>query len=173
MRKIWMGAMILAALAISAGGAVAATPTRLTITAPPTAGMGEDITVEARLSAADGQLLAGATLDLFQVGAVGERVLARVTTDEKGEASFVHNEFTVAHLALRVRFAGDAQHGPAMAQAHLEIFGIEVLPAVVMAHTPSPLVKGVLFSLLGAVWLTYAFAGLCVLRIVRTVTAGR
>ncbi len=107
------------------------------------------------------------TITLFQVGAVGQRPMGRATTDEKGAASFLHHEYTLAHLSLRVAFPGDARLGPSQAEADVEITGIEVPPAVVMSHTPSPFVKVVLFSVLGTVWITYAFAGSCILRIVR------
>ncbi len=167
MKMVWAVSLLLVALAAHVGLAASVAPTSLTITAPPSVGMGEDITVEARLSTAIGEPLARVPLSLSQVGAVGEREMAQATTDEKGVASFLHTEFTIAHLLLRVRFAGDAKHGPSAATTRVEISGIDVPPAVVMVDTPSPLVKAVLFSILGAVWLTYTFAGSCIIRIVR------
>lgn len=167
MKTMQVATLVLVVVAAYAGLVSAAAPTNLAVTAPPTVGVGEDFTVEAMLRTADGRPLAGAPLTLFQVGAVGERSMAQATTDEKGMAYYNHSEFTVAHLSLRVRFAGNAEHAPAAAQTDVEISGIDVPPAVAMAHTPGPLVKTVLFSILGAVWLTYVFAGSCIVRIVR------
>jgi hypothetical protein len=151
----------------AAAPATAKIPTRLMLTVPASVGMGEEIAIEARFTTADGRPVPGAVLTLSQVGAVGQRAMGRATTDEKGAASFFHNEFTLAALSLRVAFAGDAQYGPATADADLEITGIEVPPAVPMSHTPSPLVKAVLFSVLGSVWATYLFAVSYIFRITR------
>ncbi len=168
MNRAWIIAVLTAtALTLLAARASAATPTHLSVTLPESVGMGEDIAIEARLTTSDGQPVAGATLTLFQVGAVGQRPMGQATTDEKGVASFLHHEFTLAHLSLRVGFPGDPRLGPSRAEADVTITGVEVPPSVTMSHTPSPLVKAVLFSVLGAVWLTYTFAGSCILRVFR------
>ncbi len=167
MNKLLLVVLVGAALTLSAGRTSAATPTRLTLVVPPSVGIGEEITVEARLVTPDGKPAAGASLTLYQVGAVGQRIMARATTDEKGAAQFLHSEFTVADLSLRVAFAGDGRYGPAAADADIAITGVEVPPAVSMSHTPGPLVKGALFSILGAVWITYGFAASCIVRVIR------
>ncbi len=167
MKTIWILSLAMTALGTYVGLASAAAPTTLSITAPSSVGAGEDIAVEATLRTAGGESLAGVPLTLFQVGAVGEREMARATTNEKGVAVFRHTESTVADLSLRVRFGGDAKHAPAAAEARVEISGLDTPSAVVMPHTPSPLVKTVLFTILGGVWLTYAFAGSCIIRIFR------
>ncbi len=158
---------VVAALGVTTGRAAAALPTRLTVTGPSTVGLAEEISLEARLMTADGRPIEGAALTLFQVGAVGQRAMSTTTTDAQGVAWFLHSEFTVAYMSLRVVYAGDAVHTPASADLAAEVTGIEVAPAVVMRHAPSPLVKTVLFLLLGTVWLTYAFAASSILRIVR------
>ncbi len=168
MNRAWIIAVLAAAtLTLPAARASAATPTHLTVTLPQSVGLGEDIVIEARLTAADGQPVAGAVLTLFQAGAVGQRSMGQATTDERGVASFLHHEFTLAHLSLRVGFPGDTRLGPSRAEAGVAITGVEVPPSVTMSHTPSPLVKAILFSVLGAVWMTYAFAASCTLRIIR------
>ncbi len=154
-------------LGIITGRATAALPTHLSVTGPSTVGLGEEISVEARLTTADDRPIAGAVLTLFQVGAVGQRAMSTATTDAQGVAWFLHSEFTVAFLSLRAAYTGDAVHAPASADLTVEITGIEVAPAVVMPHSPSLPVKAVLFLLLGIVWLTYAFAASSILRIVR------
>ena len=154
-------------LGIITGRATAAVSTRLSVTGPSTVGLGEEISVEARLTTADDRPIAGAVLTLFQVGAVGQRAMSTATTDAQGVAWFLHNEFTVAYLSLRVAYAGDAVRVPESADLSVEVTGIEVTPAVVMPHTPSLPVKTVFFLLLGTVWLTYAFAASSILRIVR------
>jgi hypothetical protein len=157
-------AIIMLTVALPAGAVV---PTRITLSAPAFVEIGEDISIEARLTTLDGLPLTGRTLTLYQVGAVGQRVMARETTDEKGVAWFLHNEFTVPFLALRVVFAGDGQYGSSQADVRVEVRGIKVPPSVPMSHSPSPLTKAVLFTILGAVWLTYAYAGTCIVRIIR------
>jgi len=127
----------------------------------------EDITIDAQLVTVDERPVPGAVLTLSQVGVVGQRVMQRVKTDEKGAASFLHNEFTLAHLAVRVAFAGDAQFASAAADAEIAIAGVEVPPAVPMSHAPGLVVKAALFSVLGAVWITYLFAASCIVRVVR------
>ena len=168
MNRAWIiAALAAAALTLLAARASAATPTQLTVTAPESVDMGGDIVIEARLTASDGQPVPGAALTMFQVGAVGQRPMGRATTDEKGVASFLHQEYTLAHLSLRVSFPGDARLGPSQAEAEITIAGIKVPPSVTMSHTPSSFVKTILFSVLGTVWITYAFAGSCILRIFR------
>ncbi|MBI4280446.1 MAG: polysulfide reductase NrfD [Armatimonadetes bacterium] len=162
-----------AASAPVAPGEQAKMPTRLTVSAPTSVEMGEDLMVEARLTTADGQPLAGAAVILFQVGAVGERVMARAATDEKGMASFRHNEYTIPHITLRVTFAGDARHAPARGGAEVEITGVKVPPSVSMRHTPGPLTRAAIFLVLGGVWLTYAYAGSFILRIARSERVGK
>lgn len=155
-------------LVLAGGPAYGAMAVRLVLTAPAAVGMGEEIIVEVRLTTVDGRAVAGAVLTLYQVGAVGQHKMGTATTNENGVASFAHSEYTVAHLALRVIFAGDAQHEPGQADAEVAITDVEIPPAVVMAHAPGSLVKGILFSILGAVWLTYLFAASCVIRIIRS-----
>ncbi len=167
MRRIWIVALAGASLLLWVPPADAATPTRLVLTTPSSVGVGEDITIDAQLVTVDGRPVPGAVLTLSQVGVVGQRVMQRVKTDEKGAASFLHNEFTLAHLAVRVAFAGDAQFASAAADAEIAIAGVEVPPAVPMSHAPGLVVKAALFSVLGAVWITYLFAASCIVRVVR------
>ncbi len=167
MSRVWIIAAAGAVLAIWSVQASAAAPTRLSVTAPASTGMGEEITVEARLTTGEGQPVAGAALTLSQVGIVGQRTMARATTDEQGLASFLHAEFTLAALSLRVAFAGNAGLSPSHADLEVEITGIAVPPAVAMGHAPGPLAKMVLFAVLGSVWLTYAFAASFIVRIRR------
>ena len=144
--------------AVFAASAEAAVPTRVTLTAPSAVELGEDIQLDARLLTADGRPVPGAALELRQVGAVGERMIAQATTDAQGSASFVHREYTVPALNLRVAFPGNPAQAAAHADVSVSISGIEVEPSVVMAHSPGPLIKGTLFLLLGSVWLTYVYA---------------
>lgn len=165
--------MAVVALSALAGAAAAAVPTRVALTAPTSVDLGEEILLEARLVTADGQPVADAPLELRQVGAVGERVMAQSTTDADGTATFVHREYSVASLALRVAFAG----GPAASASHADVLitinGVEPKPAVVMSHAPSLLVKGILFSLLGTIWFTYIYAVSRVVRVARETGGGR
>jgi 5-hydroxyisourate hydrolase-like protein (transthyretin family) len=165
--RLLLVVLVGAALTVFAGRTSAAAPTRLTLTVPPSVGLGEEITVEARLVSADGKPAAGASLTLYQVGAVGQRAMAKATTDEKGAAAFRHAEYTVADLTFRVDFVGSAEYGASHADADVHVTGIDVPPSVGMAHTPSLLVKGVLVSVLGGVWLTYLYAASHVLRLMR------
>ncbi len=159
--------VLVAVLGMSTEWATAAAPTRLSVSRPPIVGLGEEISLEAHLTAADGRPIAGAVLTLLQVGAVGQRVMTTATTDAQGVAWFSHNEFTVTPLSLRIVYAGDSTQAPAGVDLTVEVTGIEVPPAVVMPHAPTLLVRSVLFLLLGTVWLTYAFAASSILRIVR------
>lgn len=158
------------AVALMVEPARAATPTRLTLTAPSAVKAREDISIHARLTTDGGRPVPGVIVTLYQVGAVGRHSMGRATTDAKGLASFLHQESTVAYLSLQVVFTGDSRWGSSQAKAEVEITGIEIPPAVVMAHTASPLVKGVVFLVLGSVWATYLFAGSSIVRILR---AGR
>lgn len=160
-----LGCAATAALAATQAGA--AMPTRLGLAAPRSVEVGEDLTIEARLTTGNGRPVPGATVRLFQVGAVGQRVMAEATTDDNGAVSFLHQEYTLASIVLRVAFAGNTRLAPSQADAEVEVTGIEVSPAVTMSHAPGPLAKGVLFLVLGSVWATYVFAGACVFRIIR------
>ncbi len=168
-----MSPIRLAMVTIAALGTVAlpvqaaAIPTHLRLTLPPAVEIGGEIMVEAALTTADGVPVAGAMLTLFQVGAVGQRLMARTPTDERGLASFLFSEFTVPHLDLRVVFPGDGAHGSSVVDAAVDVSGIDLPPSVLMAHNPGPLTKSVLFSILAAVWLTYGFAASCVVRVTR------
>lgn len=168
MRRVATPLLAAVVLVLVVSPAYGATATRLLLTAPGAVGMGEEIVIGARLTTVDGQAVAGAVLTLYQVGAVGQRKIDAATANENGVASFAHSELAVAQLTLRVVFAGSAQHGASQADAQVEITDIEIPPAIVMAHAPGSLTKGILFSILGAVWLTYLFAASCVLRIIRS-----
>jgi len=156
--------LVVSAVAALAAAAQAAVPTHLTVNAPASVGLGEEIILEARLATADGQPVAGARLELRQVGAVGERMIAEAQTDAEGTASFVHREYSVAALSLRVAFAGSPSRSGSQADTLVTISGVEPERGVVMSHAPGPLAKGTLFLVLGAVWLTYIYA---VSRVVR------
>ncbi len=160
-------AVLLAAgvLGVFAGPAQAAVPTRISVSAPAAVDLGEEIVLDATLLTADGQPVAGERLELRQVGAVGERTMAGAATDARGRASFTHREFMVAALTLRVAFAGTSAYEPSRADVQVSISGIEPQPAVMMSHTPGPLVKGTLFFVLGSVWLTYIYAASRVIRV--------
>jgi len=60
--------LVVSAVAALAAAAQAAVPTHLTVNAPASVGLGEEIILEARLATADGQPVAGARLELRQVG---------------------------------------------------------------------------------------------------------
>lgn len=168
MKTLTITVLIVSALGGSVAAAEAAgIPTALTMTAPSAVDLGEELVVEARLTTADGHPVAGVPLTLRQVGAVGERTMAEATTDAGGAASFVHREYTVAALTLKVAFAGNTSYGPSQAEVTVAIAGVEAKPAVVMSHAPGPLTKGILFGLLGSVWLTYLFAASRVVRVAR------
>lgn len=157
--------LVLAGVCTSAGAVDAQPSTRLTLSAPQTVALGDEIELEARLLSGAGRPVPGAVLELRQVGAVGERVIAQETTDAQGTAFFVHREYTVPLLTLRVAFRGGAGQAAAYADAVVPVSGIELRPSVVMAHSPSPAIKGVLFLLLGSVWLTYIYAASRVARV--------
>lgn len=174
MRFSTIAGLTVAVLGVLVGSAAAAAvPTRLTLTAPSSVELGEEILLEARLVTADGQPVAGASLELRQVGAVGERMMAQATTDADGAAMFVHREYSVAALALRVAFPGSPAASSSHADTLVGISGVEPKPAVIMAHAPSPLVKGTLFVLLGTIWLTYIYAASRVVHVARDTQGGR
>lgn len=165
--------LVVSALGACAASAQAATPTRLVLTAPSSVALGEEILLEARLTTNGGQPVAGAGLELRQVGAVGERVMAQAVTDAEGRASLGHREYSVSALTLRVAFHGSPSYGPSRADTLVAISGVEAAPTFVMSHAPSPLVKGILFSLLGSIWLTYVYAASRVARVARDIRPGR
>ena len=76
-------------------------------------------------------------------------------------------------LTLRVAFHGSPSYGPSRADTLVAISGVEVAPTLVMSHAPSPLVKGILFSLLGSIWLTYVYAASRVALVARDTRPGR
>ena len=156
-----MTSAIVIALAVAwtilAFPAQAAPAPRLTLTGPEQVALGEEILVGARLVGSDGRPLSGAVIELRQVGAVGERVIAEETTDGQGSASFVHREYTVPLLTLRAVVRGGAGQA-ASADVVVSVSGIELPPSVVMAHAPGPAIKTALVLLLGSVWLTYLYA---------------
>ena len=145
-------------LGLVTSAAVAAVPTRVTLTSPSSVETGEEIPLKARLLTDGGRPVGGVRLELRQVGAVGERVMAEATTDGTGVATFVHREYTIPALTLRIVFRGNASFAEAQADRRVVVNGLGAQPAVVMSHTPSPLVKGTLFSLLATVWLTYLYS---------------
>src|SRR3972149_351186 len=141
--------MLLAALALTGSAAAAPAATRLTPTGPATGGAP----------------LAGAVLELRQVGAVGERVIGEATTDAQGGAFLSHREYTVPVLTLRVAFRGTPAQAGSHADFRVTVTGIEVEPSVVMTHSPGPAIKTTLVLLLGRVWLTYIYAASRVARV--------
>lgn len=165
MKRLTVAILVAYGLAVLAASAQAASPTRLTLSAPEAVGLGEEIFVEATLVTGDGQAVAGERLEFRQVGVVGERVIAEAATDARGQALFIHREFMVPALTLRVAYAGTPAHGPSQADVQVAVDGIEPQPAVVMSHTPSPLVKATLSLVLGSVWLTYIYAASRVIRV--------
>lgn len=165
MRPLLVVLLAAVVLEVFAAPAQAAAPTRISVTAVAAVELGEEIVLDATLLTADGQPVAGERLELRQVGAVGERTMAGAETDASGRASFMHREFMVAALTLRVAFAGTGAHAPSRADVQVSISGIEPQPAVVMSHTPGPLVKGTLVLVLGSVWLTYIYAASRVIRV--------
>lgn len=162
MNRVIVVILVLAAWTVLARAAPAA---RLTLTAPGEVALGEEIELEAHLVGGDGRPVAGAVIELRQVGAVGERLIAHETTDAQGAASFVHREYTVPLLTLRAALRGGAGRAAASADVVVSVSGIEQPPSVVMAHTPGPAIKGILFLLLGSVWLTYLYAASRVARV--------
>lgn len=145
--------LILAATVLASPAA-----TRVTLTGPESVGLGEEIGLEARLLTAAGAPIAGAVLELRQVGAVGERVITTSTTDAQGNAYLSHREYTVPWLTLRVAFRGTTLQAASSAEVSVTVNGIEVEPSVVMSHSPSVSIKTTLFLVLATVWLTYAYA---------------
>jgi len=165
-RPVIMGLMVLAALALAGPAAAAPAPTRMTLTGPEVAELGDEIELEARLRTAGGAPIPEAVLEFRQVGAVGERVIGEVTTDAQGVAFLSHREYTVPALTLRVAFRGTPAQAASHADVSVAISGIEVEPSVVMTHSPGLAIKTTLFLLLGSVWLTYIYAASRVARVV-------
>ena len=167
MKTLTAGLLTILGFAVFAASAEAAAPaaTRLTLTGPATVELGEEIELEARLLTAGGAPLAGAVLELRQVGAVGERVIGEATTDAQGGAFLSHREYTVPVLTLRVAFRGTPAQAASHADFSVTVTGIEVEPSVVMTHSPGPAIKTTLFLLLGSVWLTYIYAASRVARV--------
>lgn len=141
--------------------------TRVELVGPPTVAVGEEFEIEARLRTTEGVPIAGAVLELRQVGAVGERGIDEAATDAQGTAFLIHREYTVPVLTLRVVFRGTAAHAPSYADVSVDVTGIEVEPPVIMSHSPGPAVKTTLFLLLGSVWFTYVYAASRVVRVAR------
>lgn len=165
MKPLAIAVAAISTLLLLAASAQAAVPTRLSLTAPSSVGLGEEILLGARLTTTDGQPVVGVRLELRQVGAVGERIMAQAETDAEGRVSFAHREYSIPVITLQVAFQGSMSFTAARAEARVEITGIEPEPAVVMSHTPGPLVKGILFSVLATVWLTYLYAASRVARL--------
>lgn len=175
MKTLTAGLLTILGVAVFAASAETAAPTQVTLTAPPAVELGEEIQLDARLLTADGRPVPGAALQLLQVGAVGVRMIAQATTDAQGSASFVHREYTVPALTLRVAFPGSPVQAAAHADVSVTVSGVEVKPSVVMIHSPGLAVKTTLFLLLGGVWLTYMYAASRVARVAlegRTIPKG-
>ena len=177
MKTLPVALLTILGFAVFAASAEAASPTRVTLTAPSAVELGEEIELEARLLTAGGAPLAGAVLEIRQVGAVGERVIGEATTDAQGVAFLTHREYTVPVLTLRVAFRGTPAQAASHADVSVTVTGIEVEPSVVMTHSPGPAIKTTLFLLLGSVWLTYIYAASRVVRLAfddrRTPEGGR
>ena len=159
MKSLMMFALVLlATLTLAATTLAAPAATRVILTAPAAVELGEPIEIEARLLTSSGVPIAGAALELRQVGAVGERVIGQSTTDAQGTAFLSHREYMVPWLTLRVAFRGTALQAASYADVSVTVNGIEVEPSVVMSHSPGVSIKTALFLVLATVWLTYIYA---------------
>ncbi len=146
---------------------------RLSVEAPREAGLGDQVTLTARLVAADGSPVPGASIEFLTPGNWGPEIegeidLGEAKTDAAGVARLTFRAQRAGDLDVTARFEGDARFAPASAEAatqvtgHFQLFTIE-MPEVSLAATRYG--PWVLAAVLALVWGLYLYVARLVLRI--------
>ncbi len=128
-----MGALVSLMLAVP--GAVFAQgaddPTALAVGAPPTAELGQRVTLQARLVDSSGAPVSQTTIFFVRpssfLKASADVVVARVTTDQEGLATAEYTVRNAEEITIRAEFRGSARYAPSRATASISVAGAEQL----------------------------------------------
>lgn len=135
-RLAWQGivtvtVLVVTALALSAPLAAASQPTAISIGAPATAELGQQVTLQARLVNGAGQPIAKAQVIFVSpatfLGTSGDVVVASATTDKTGLATADWQVRRNGTLAVRAEFSGDDQYASSQAATQMIVSGSQQL----------------------------------------------
>lgn len=148
----------------------ALSPTRILLELPASPAKAKIFGVSARLVDEAERPIGGAEVTFYQSTGFGPLPIKTVTTDEQGLASLRLRETYLDRLSLGARFAGDGRYAPTQAEGEIVFRGAPGIRLPHPArHSPSPslAVKSLVFLVVGAVWVTYGYAILLVVQMVR------
>lgn len=102
-------------------------PTAMSVAAPPSTELGQRVTLQALLVAADGQPIAGApvvfSMPFVFMGVGDEALIARAVTNAEGVAIAFWNATRAGKLTIRAAFPGDNRYAPSRASVVMEVVG--------------------------------------------------